>query len=370
MKNLTELCNSKIDNFYNKNSKVYSVEDLASKVIRDFKNSERYEAVVKSGRKVGIVTLREMLQASQLDTTQLKEIWRATDYLTPGEKILDAVRRMAQIGITAMPVIEEDEVLGCFTLVNLCEALCKVEDLPNINAQEIMKTPVKSLDINEKVSVARGLMLQEWISDIPIVEYGSLVGMITAETIVRYFLIPLEETSRRETIYKKGERFSGIVGGVMDHYPFTAKSNEHWRNIVCGLVEQKKGACIIIDEDRKVVGIITPKELTRPLLTLTTGEEASIYMIGFEPQELIEKKLAEESIRRLLKRVQRLHPHVEEVRVNVKRTKTWIGTRYEITAQIISAGEIYETEAKGRDISTNFKILCEKLEKELEHIQR
>ncbi|MGB9623164.1 MAG: CBS domain-containing protein, partial [Candidatus Bathyarchaeia archaeon] len=230
MKNLTDLCNSKIDHFYDKISKVYYIEDLASKVIRDFIKSERYEAVVKSERKIGIVTLRDMLGVSQPDATRLKDLWRVTGYLTIDEKIFDAVQMMTQIGVRAVPVMEEDEVLGCFTQDNLCKAICEVEELPNIRARELMKMPVASLDINERVSVARSLMLQEGISNIPIVEYDSLVGMITAEIIIDYFLMPLEEALTVGTMGEKARRLSGIVGRVMDHCPFTADVNAHWRN--------------------------------------------------------------------------------------------------------------------------------------------
>ncbi|MBS7620245.1 CBS domain-containing protein [Candidatus Bathyarchaeota archaeon] len=366
MKNLAELCNSKIGHFYDKNSKVYCVEDFALKVIRDFIKSERYEAVVKSGRKAGIVTLSDMLRVSQPDATRLKDVWRVTGYITKDEKILDAVRMMNQIGVRAVPVMEEDEVLGCFTQVNLCEAICRVEELPDIKARELMKTPVTSLDINERISVARSLMLQEGISNIPIIEYGGLVGMITAGIIINHFLMYIEEALMGGAAWERGGQLSGIVGRVMDQHPFTADVNAHWRSIACGLSERKKGACTIIDGDRKVIGIVTPREIMRPLLTLTAEEETPIYMIGFETQELLEKKLAEESIRRILKRTQRLHPHVEEVRINIKRTKALgIKTRYEIIAQTISAGETYIAEAKGRDILNTFKILCEKLEKEL-----
>jgi len=366
MKNLAVLCNSKIDQFYDKNSKVYYVEDYASKVIRDLIKSERYEAVVKSGRKAGIVTLSDMLRVSQPDASRLRDIWKVTGYITKHEKILDAVRMMIQIGVRAIPVMEGDEVLGCFTQVNICEAIYGVEELPDIKARELMKMPVKSLDINERIAVARNLMLEEGISNIPVVEYGSLVGMMTAKIIIDYFLMSIDEKLTGGTTGEKGKQLSGIVGRVMDQHPFTADANAHWRSIARGIVERKKGACTIINGDRKVIGIVTPKEIMRPLLTLTTEEEIPIYMTGFQAQELLEKKLAEESIRRLLKRTQRLHTHIEEVRISIKRTKAFgIRTRYDITAQIRSAGKINISEAKGGDFLTTFKILCEKIEKVL-----
>mgnify|MGYP005831050749 CR=1 FL=1 len=371
IKNLTELCNSKIDGLYKKNLTVYSTDDLAAKVIIDLEKSGRYEAVVKSERRVGLVTIRDMLKASQPDEVRLKELWTVTGYVTPDERVSDIVRRMVRIGVRAIPVVERDEVLGCFTQVDLCEALCGVEDLPSIMARELMKTPVTSLDINERVSVARSLMIKEGISNIPIVEYGRLIGIITAGIIVHSFITPFEKTMLKEITDEKSRRFPGIVGRVMDHHPFTTNGNDHWKKVACGLVEQRKSACIVIDGDGKVTGILTPREIMRPILALTTGVETPVYITGLESQESLGENLVKESILRLLKRTQGLHPHIEEVRISFERLKAFgVETRYKILTQAISASETYIVEAKGWDLSTTFKKLCEKLEEELKSAKK
>ena len=367
MKDLRELAFTEVREILHPHVNIYTVEDLASKVLGDFKKTNRYEAVVTSGKKVGLVTVRDMLDVDQPEKTRLDEVWTITGSLAPSDRVLDAVRMMNQIGVRAIPVIENNDVLGCVSQVEVCDAVCEISELPEIRVMELMRSPVLSLEINEKISTARRLMIEKSFSHVPVAEYNRLVGIVTAESIVHAFIAPIEKTTTGDVVGEKVGRFPGILAGLIDRNPLTLGPDESWRKASCDLRGKQKSACVVTDGNRGILGILTPHELMRPILSFLVEEELPVYVMGLEKEDFFEKNLAEDKIRRVVQRTTRIHPHIEEVRINIKRSKTYgVKTRYEMTARALSAREEYKAEATGWDLLTAFKHLCERLEKEFD----
>lgn len=367
MRPLRDLAFSEIRDLVHGRVSVFRPHDPASRVLGDLKETGRYEAVVAaSDGRVGLVTVRDLLSVSQPAQTKVDEIWRVTGSASPGDKVIDLAEAMVRNGVRAMPVVDDGDVMGVFSQVDLTEALCGVQDLSGILAKELMRRPVVSLDVDEKVALARSLMLEKGFSHIPIVDNKALVGEVTAEIIVHNFITPTSKTTIGDRVGEKVARFPGLVGGIMDRNPFTVGQDASAREVACGLIRQKKGACIMIGRGREIRGIITPREFLQPLLGFRSVEELPIYIMGLSDEDFFERAVAEEKVRRVVRRNLKMHPHITEVSVRIKRQqKRGERTRYEITARAMSAEEQFIAEADGWEILQVFDELCETLDKAL-----
>jgi len=307
-KTLRELAFSDIKDLIHSRVSVFKPEDTASKVLGELKETGRYEAAVASEGKVGLITVRDLLGVSQPEQTRV---------------------------------------------------------LSGVPAKGLMRTPVLSLDINEKVSFARRLMLERGFSHIPVVEYNRLVGMVTAKNIVHAFITPISKTTTGERVGEKVARFPGTVSGIMDPRPFTVGSDGSALEVARGLRDQGKSACVVVDLRRMILGIITPRELLLPLLRFRKAEELPVYIVGLSGTDL-ERSVAEEKVRRVVERSLKIHPHINEVSVRVKQSKTrGTQTRYEVTARVLSAEEQFIAEEEGWDLLKVFDKLCDTLDKAL-----
>ncbi len=344
---------------------VFNPDDMASKVLGELKETGRYEAAVASEDGIGLITVRDLLGVSQPAQTRVDGIWKIIGSVSPRDEVMDVVWAMVRNNVRAIPVVEDGKVVGIVSQVDVTSALGDVSELSGTPVKGLMRTPVISLDIDERISYARRLMLEKGFSHIPIVEYNRLVGIVTAKDIVHTFITPISKTTTGARVGEKVVRFPGMVIGIMDRHPLTVGADDSALEVARGLRDQGKSACVVTDRRRAILGIITPRELLAPLLRFREEEELPVYIVGLSGTGL-EESVAEEKVRRVVERSMKIHPHINEVSVRVKQSKTR-GTqiRYEATARVLSAEEQFIAEEEGWDLLEVFDKLCDTLDKAL-----
>jgi len=363
---LEDLASSEIGELVHSDVTVFSPGDTASKVLGELKETRRYEAAVASGGKFGLITVRDMLGVSQTAQTRIDGLWRVTGSASPGDPVIDVVEALIRNNVRALPVVENRDIVGIVSQVDLTGALCDVPELEGVKAKELMRGPVISLDISESVAFARRLMLERGFSHVPIVEYNRLVGMVTAESIVHTFITPLGKTTVGDRIGEKVARFSGIVNRIMDFHPLAVGPEASALEAVRGLRDRQKSACVMTDQRGAILGIVTPRELIGPMLRFRVAEELPVYIIGISNEDFFERAVAEEKVRRVVRRSMKMHPQINEVSIRIKRSQArGARTRYEATARALSPEEQFLAEAEGWDLLVVFDELCDILDKAL-----
>lgn len=361
---LRELAFSEIRDMVHSPVSVFSPDETVSRILGVLKETDRYEAAVKSDGSVGLITVRDLLDVDQPTQTKVDKVWKATGFVAPSNTVINIVETLVRNNVRALPVVEGGNVVGIISQLDLVSAMCDVPELSGIHAKELIRSPVFSLDIEEKVSFARRLMLERGISHIPVVEYGRLVGVVTAKSIVNTFIIPASRTTSGDRVEEKVPRFHGTVSGIMDVHPFTVRPDASALDVVCGLRDQGQSACFMTDERGKILGIITPRELISPLLRFRVKEELPVYIMGLSDEDFFERSVAEDKVRRVVRKSMRFRPDIAEVSIRIKSSRTQGNrTRYELTARAISPEGQINAEAEGWDLLGVFDELCDILGK-------
>ncbi len=366
-KTLRELAETEVSELLHRGVSVFDPGEGASRALGELKETKRYEAVVSSGERYGLVTVRDLLKVDHPERTKIEGLWRVLGPASPNSTVLEVDEALIRNNVRALPVVENREVVGIISQVDIAEALCDVPEISGIPAKELMRRPVLSLDINERVAYARRLMLEKGFSHVPIVEYNRLVGMVTAGDIVHAFITPAAKTTTGERAGEKVTRFPGAVAGVMDRHPFTVGPDASALEVACGLGERGKSACMMVNRDRSILGIITPRELNSVLLRLRLAEELPVYILGLTEEEgFFERAVAEEKVRRIVNRSMKLHPQITEASVRIKRQqKGGQRARYQAIARVLSPEEQFIAQEEGWDLLSTFDRLCETLDKTL-----
>jgi len=367
-KTLRELAFSEIRDLIHRRVSVFRPGDPVSRVLGELRETGRREAVAAAAdERVGLVTVRDLLRVSQPAQTKVGDVWRVTGSASPSDRVIDLAETMIRNSVRAMPVVDDGgDVVGVASQVDLTEAMCDVQELAGIKAKGLMRRPVVSLDVDEKVALARRLMLERGFSHIPIVENGVLVGMVTAEGIVHAFVTPTAKTTTGDRVGERVARLPGPVRGIMDLHPFTVGPDASALDTARGLRDRGKSACIITDPRREVLGILTPRELMAPLLSFRPAEELPVYILGLSDEDFFERAVAEGKVRRVVQRSMRMHPHITEVSVRIKRQqKGGERTRYQMTARAMGAEGQFIAEEEGWDLLQVFDELCDTLGKAL-----
>ena len=105
---------------------------------------------------------------------------REVVFVEPKESVLTVAKLMKNHNIGVVPVVENDEVLGVITDRDIVMCIAEFNfDLANTEAQKLMSETVYSVRPGADVSDALALMKKQQIRRLPVIEEGTLVGMLS-----------------------------------------------------------------------------------------------------------------------------------------------------------------------------------------------
>jgi predicted transcriptional regulator/ribosome-associated translation inhibitor RaiA len=370
-KTLEELGQTEISELINRRVSIFTPEDTVSSVRGELLKTGRYEAIVSGGGKVGLVTIRDLLNAEQQEQ-KLERIWTSQSPVTSDSWVKGVASELVRINLRALPVVENMKPVGIISQVDIIEALADCPTLRRTPAKDLAKMPLITLDFGEKIAEARRLMLEKGFSHVPILKDGKLVGIVTAQDIVQTFSSP--SIGRSKTGEKQGEkinRYPGAVSGIMDKTPLTVGLNASALDVAKGIRDHKKSACLIVDNNNVVHGIITPRELLELIAEPVVEPELPISIVGITGEDFFERAVAEEKVRRVVERGMRMHPEINEVSIVIKKTNEGgERSRYQISSRVLSPREQFNVSEEGWDLLETFDSMLNALGKGLTKAKR
>lgn len=370
-KTLLELAETEVRTIMHGAGGVFSPGDHVSRVLGYLKDTGRPEAVAAKGGRVGVIFLRDLLGVDQPGSTKVESIWKQVGTLAPGAAVIDAAAILIEKGVRALPVAENGDVVGLVSQIDIIEALTEVSGLRNMAAKEYMQSPIITLEHEAGVAQARRMMLDKNISHIPVTRGGRLVGIVTSDLIVHTFITPVSKTTRGDVVGEKVTRFPGAVSGVMDTQPLTVGPDADMLQVAQGLSESGKSACLMVDGEGVVHGIVTPREFLGLIAGLRVEDEIPVYIMGITDEDFFERAVAEDKLRRVVERSMRMYPDISEVRVKVKKQRSrGERTRYSLTASVVGPNVEFYAENEGWGLMEAFDGICDALEKTLRRAKK
>jgi CBS domain-containing protein/ribosome-associated translation inhibitor RaiA len=364
---LDELGRTEISTLLDKRLVLFSPEESVSKVLGELERTGRYEAAVQADDKVGLITLRHLLNVSQPENTKLLHLWKPLTQVTPDSIVTGVAAELIRINESALPVVEGTKPVGIISQLDIIKAMADCPELRNIPAKDLAKTPVTSMDAKEAISKARSTMLDKGFSHIPVTREGKLVGIVTAQDLIEIFL--KSQGRARKLGEKQSEnttKYKGELGEIMDEQPLTVGVDATAFDVARGLRDRRKSACLLTDPQGVIQGIITPRELLSLIARRPLTTELPIQIVGLSKEDFFDRAEAEAKVDRVIKKGMRVHPNISEVSINIRKTNEGgERNRYEMTARVISATDQINAHGEGYDMLQTFEDMLNILEKEM-----
>ena len=368
-KTLAELAETEIINLYHDPGSIFSPDDITSKVLGYFKDTGNYETVASDGNDTGLITVRDLLGVDHPQRTKVKSVWEQIGVADVHNTVLQVVETLIDNSVRALPLVEGGEIKGVTGQVDFLEELTQVNELQSIPVKDLMKSSVVTINSTDSCDQARRIMLDANISHLPVTTDGKLKGIMTAGILVHTFIISASRMSMGSKSGQMVPKFSGQVSGVMDTRPLTVGLGANVLKVAKEMIRMSKSACLIIDEEDRVQGIITPRELLQPIYDLQGEEELPVYIVGLKADEdWFDAAVAENKIRRVVQRAQNMRAHVGEVRVHIETQRTGGNrTLYEVRAHIYTkqGKETIHVKKDGWDLLEVFDGLTQALDQML-----
>jgi len=361
-KTLEELALTEISSLPAGSAIVFAPGDTVSKVLGVLKETERTEAVAAEGDRYGIVAVRDLLGVDQPERTKVESIWNQVGYVTPSTTVLETTDLILGNGVSAVPLVDGSEV-RLVSQQDILDALMDVGGLKETPAKSIMTSPVLTMEADSPIAQIRRTMMDKNYSFIPVTDDGMLVGMVTAEEIVHTFVTTASKTTRGDRSGQKVTRFPGQAGAVMNTRPLTVPTTSSAMDVIKGMISTGEKACLVVDEESRVHGIITEMELLRLIHVLLPTEELPVYIVGIEDENFFERAIVEDKIRRVVERSVKMHA-ITEVSIRIKRQRTsGERVRYSITARAMGPTDSYNVENEDWGLMETFDGLTDQLSK-------
>lgn len=104
----------------------------------------------------------------------------------PDDTALDAVRKMNKFRIGSVIVVNSGRPVGIITERNILQEIVEPRHDPaTIKAKDIMTRPLITVDPHTAVDEAAKIMAAKTIKTLPIVEKDKILGIVTSSDIVR-----------------------------------------------------------------------------------------------------------------------------------------------------------------------------------------
>ncbi|HEY9246238.1 MAG TPA: CBS domain-containing protein, partial [Candidatus Methanoperedens sp.] len=126
-------------------------------------------------------------------------------------------------------------------------------------AAEIMKEPI-SVGVNDRLSHARRLILDNDIGRLPVIDNGDLVGIITERDVARSlmnFRTLVPDNQQDERIRNL------IVGDIMTQNVKYVRTNTPISEVVSMMLKENIGGVPVLDLRDEMVGVISRRAIVR-----------------------------------------------------------------------------------------------------------
>ncbi|HDM92757.1 MAG TPA: CBS domain-containing protein [Candidatus Korarchaeota archaeon] len=162
-------------------------------------------------------------------------------------------------------------------------------ELPK-KAIEVATLSVVTARPEDAVSKAAKIMTRGWFRRLPIVDEGEVVGLVTAKDILRAISRAIPEEADPSCL---AEALNTPLAEVIRGPPVTVGPYTPVEEVLDMVVASDVGAALVVDEDGRLLGIVTERDLLRALADLEVRETVQEIMTkevkALSPDELVIK---------------------------------------------------------------------------------
>ncbi|ASJ17464.1 inosine-5-monophosphate dehydrogenase [Thermococcus chitonophagus] len=220
---------------------------------------------------------------------KVRDVYKPAPVVKPNDDLSHAAKLMLETDLRSLPVGESKaEIMGVISDMALLERVV-AEEFGKRKVEEFMTKDVITLSPDDTVAKALATMRDHGISRIPVVdEEGKLEGLVTLHDLIIRFIKPRFRAQAGELVGEKIPPFSMKLREAMIKGVITILPDATVREAVATMKDNNIDGLIVVDENNKVVGVLTVKDLLLPISRMVEKEARFYLQLGGDASALSE----------------------------------------------------------------------------------
>lgn len=229
--------------------------------------SIRHLPVIEKGRVIGVLSERDVVHRSSQDlaTLRVRDVMTSPAHtLHPDDDIAELAARFAQGRIGCLPVIERGALVGIVTTTDVVAHLAREAFMPRPSApaeerellvRDVMSHSPETVALDDHVFDAAARMSQHSIRHLPVIDGdGHVVGMLSDRDL-RTVIGDVFSVADERAVRRRVE--DARVRDVTSTRAVTVRDSAPLDEAIRLLVDHRIGAVPVVDEEQKLVGIVS-----------------------------------------------------------------------------------------------------------------
>lgn len=126
--------------------------------------------------------------------------------IAPDQKVLEALKVMAEKNVGALPVMENGQVVGVISERDYArKVVLRGRSSEGTSVSEIMSTPVLTVDSHQSIDTCMGIMTDRHLRHLPVVEDGKLLGLLSIGDLVKEAIAEQADLIQQLEQYIRGD---------------------------------------------------------------------------------------------------------------------------------------------------------------------
>ncbi|RLI55561.1 MAG: hypothetical protein DRO93_11895 [Candidatus Thorarchaeota archaeon] len=256
----------KAEEIMTQNYKWINENDSLAKALSLFDSSTDVLLIRDKNRKyTGILTERMIIRSGlPREETKVKKLKVHAPKIKKTTSVQECARLMLENDVLHLPVFDGDSLVGVVDDISLLSSVA-LKRFGKKKVKDFISEDVIIVSPKDKIAGVLQSFREFHISRMPVVEDGELVGIITLHDIVTKLIKAKESGTFGFILDEKRSLLDYPVEDIMNYPVITCNINATVKEVIDKIVEYGISGVVVVDDQQKVVGIVTKRDLLEPL---------------------------------------------------------------------------------------------------------
>ncbi len=312
-------------------------------VLAKMRKNDLHEITVVDGRTMdGVISFGSLLKRKNIPvSTKARSVMENPPEVPPDTDITEVAEKMVSTGYRQVPVVDNDEVIGTVSRMEVAKIIREINDLGNIPVEEIMTLEVNTVKGKDSLQKATDIMKSLDIRTIPVLDdLDRLAGIIGIKDIVDYTWRERD----RETIGEIVGRSTPVeikVDSLSIDSPYTISPDSKLSDAVEIMVSENISTLPVVNEDGEIVGILTTYDLVELIASLKDRDMVYVQITGLEDEDRYSMDVMEKEIQSGLSKIAKIsRPLLFTIHV-AKYNKEGNTAKYSLSSRLTTEHQVF-----------------------------